>query len=239
MGSIPTPATFAKMEIRMSQESEPQFIIQRLSNMHTSDVSRVLQAVMSLEKETWPEEIQAPLEKFKSRAEVFPEGFLLISLPKKGLVGVSTSEIIKYDPQDSPISWEEITDNGLIKSTHNPDGNALYLVSVGASPKTSGMGVGTRLVKEQIELAKKLWLSYVVLGARIPAYAAYHKSHPDVLVDDYLKLKREDGQPLDPEIRFYTRCGLDVAKIVTNYMIEDPESENYGVVMVWKNPLVD
>jgi len=220
----------------MPQEIEPNLIVQRLSEVSQADVPSLLEEVVKVEKETWPEEMQAPLEKFQSRAKVFPEGFLLIALPNKGLVGVSTAEIIKYDSQNSPISWEEITDNGWIKSTHNLDGNALYLVSVGASPRTSGMGVGTRLIKEQIELTKKLELNYMVLGARVPGYAAYHKSHPNVLIDDYLKLIREDGQYLDSEIRFYTRCGLEVTKIVPNYMEDDPESENFGVVMVWVNP---
>lgn len=49
------------------------------------------------------------------------------------------------------------------------------------------------------------------------------------------EIPREDGQPLDPEIRFYTRCGLKPAKVVRNYMEDDPESENYGVVMIWEN----
>lgn len=209
--------------------------IQYLSEVPEEEVEQFLDEVVKVEEETWPEEIQAPREKFKSRAQFFPEGFLTISVPDLGMVGVSTSQIISFDPEDPPISWEETTDNGWIKNTHDRKGNALYLVSVGASPRAQGKGIGTKLVKEQIELTKKLGLDWLVLGARIPGYHKYHQDHPEVSIEDYLNIKREDDQSYDPEIRFYQRCGLEVLKVVPNYMDDDPESENYGAVMVWEN----
>lgn len=225
----------------MSEEKTITFQIQRLSEVLPADLPAILNEVVKVEKETWSAEIQAPREKFISRAEVFPEGFLTISTPDLGLVGVSTAEVINYDPTNPPVSWEEVTDNGWIKKTHTPAGDALYLVSVGASPRPRKMGVvgvGTRLVQEQIKLAQKLKLKYLVLGSRIPGFAEYHLKNPSVSVEDYLKLQKEDSseESLDPEIRFYKRCGLEVEKIVANYMEDDPESENFGAVMVWENP---
>lgn len=209
-----------------------QFRIQRFSAVSLLDRARILDQVISLEKEVWPEEIQAPREKFEARAEIFPEGFLMINDPSGEIVGVSTSEIIDYDPKSPPVSWENTTDNGWTRGTHNPKGNALYLVSVGAR---SGMGVGTRLVEEQITLAKKLNLSYLVLGSRIPGYHKYHIEHPRTTIKEYIDMKKDEKDPFDPEIRFYSRCGLKVVKVVPNYMEDDPESENYGTVMVWEN----
>lgn len=224
-----------RMEEAMSEKIPPRFQVRRLSEIPQNEQPKVLDEVVKVEEETWPEEIRAPKEKFESRAKIFPEGFLVISLPNLGMVGVSTAEIINYNSQNSPTSWEEITDHGWIKNTHRPEGNALYLVSVGASPKVAGLGVGTSLVKEQIELTKRLKLPFMILGSRLPSYADYHRKQPKVSVEDYLNLKRDDNLPVDPEIRFYTRCGLKPIKIVPNYMDDDPESENYGVVMIWKN----
>ena len=215
-------------------EKESNLQIVRLSEISKADISRILDEVVRVERETWPEEIQAPREKFESRAEIFPEGFLTINLSDLGMVGVSTAEIINFNPQNPPISWEETTDNGWIKNTHTKEGNTLYLVSVGASPRSVGRGIGTRLVQEQINLAKKLNLDYLVLGSRIPGYHRYHQEHPNTTISDYLSLKR-GKETYDPEIRFYSRCGLKIAKIVPNYMEDDPESENYGAVMIWEN----
>jgi len=191
-----------------------------------------LDEVMRVEKETWPEEIQASREKFESRMKIFPEGFFGVYEDGK-LVGVSTSEIVKYDPKKNNFTWEEITDNGWIKNTHDPSGNALYVVSVGVSQKRMGRGYGSLLVQKQKELVVKLDLDCLVLGARL---SGYHK-YKDLSPEEYLK-KRKEGTslPFDPEIRFYERNGLKVVKLMANYMENDPESLNYGVVMVWENP---
>ncbi len=223
------------IESSQEMDTRDQFITQRLSDVPTADLPAVLNEVVKVEQETWPEEIQAPLAKFQSRAQLFPEGFLTIALADLGIVGVSTSEIINFSA-DSNFTWEEITDHGWIKTTHNPEGNCLYLVSVGASPKAQGQGVGSKLLTEQIKLAGEKNLDWLVLGSRLPGFAEYHRVHPEVSGQEYLNLKREDGLPLDPEIRFYTRAGFHPLKLVPNYMEDDPESENFGVVMAWKNP---
>ncbi len=218
------------------KELPEQFQVMRLTDIPEGGRADFLNQVDQLEQQVWPEEIQAPLEKFQSRAEVFPEGFVAITSFDQGMVGSSTSERFNFDPSKPPSSWEEITDNGWIRRSHNPSGDALYVVSVGASPKTSGQGVGTQLVREQISLAERLGLKYVVLGSRLPGYSEYHNNH-GLSAEDYLRLTRtEDGLPVDKEIRFYQRAGLEINTLVPNYMEDDPESENYGVIMVWQNP---
>lgn len=189
-----------------------------------------LDAIVELENTIWPEGTRASKEKFESRLKIFPKGFFL-AYRNGGLIGVSTSETINYDSENLPISWEEITDNGYIRN-HNPKGNALYVVSVGAISRSGG---GSALIGSQKNLTKKLNLKFLVLGARIPGYDTYCRANGEIAIEDYVKLKREDGELLDPELRFYTRNDLKLRKIVPNYMEEDKESRNYGVIMVWEN----
>lgn len=191
-----------------------------------------LDAITKLEEEIWPEGTRASKEKFESRLKIFPEGFFLAYKEEK-LIGVSTSEKINYDPKNPPTSWESITDNGYIKNTHNPEGNSIYVVSIGAVSRSGG---GSALIKAQKDLTQKLNLKYLILGARIPGYDYYCKQNGDIKIEDYVKLKREDGELLDPELRFYTRNGLKLTKIISNYMEDDKESRNYGAIMVWENP---
>ena len=190
-----------------------------------------LNDVVRLENEIWPEGTRATKDKFESRLKIFPQGFFL-ALADKDIIGVSTSEIINYDLKNPPKSWEEVTDNGYIRN-HNPYGNAIYVVSIGAISRRGG---GSALVQAQKDLAQRLNLEFLVLGARIPGYDAYCKEHGDINIKDYIKLKREDGELIDPELRFYTRNGLKIFKIVPSYMEDDKESRNYGAIMVWKNP---
>jgi len=191
-----------------------------------------LDEVMRVEREAWPPEIQAPREKFESRLQVFPQGFYVAFMGDK-MVGVTTSEMINYNGKNHPGTWNGITDNGWIKKTHTPQGNALYVVSVGAS--VQGKGVGTELVKAQQELVKKLGLDCLVLGARCPDY--HQSAYDNIPADKYILMTREDGLPVDKEIRFYKRAGLSPVSAMPEYMGkgEDKESRDYGVIMVWKN----
>jgi len=189
-----------------------------------------LDRVVELENKIWPKGTRATKEKFESRLKIFQEGFFL-AFKDKRLIGVSTSEIIEYDPKNPPKSWEEITDDGYIRK-HNPRGNALYVVSIGAESRS---GAGSALLSAQKNLTKRLNLRFLVLGARIPGYDRYCREKKEIPIERYVRLKREDKQPLDPELRFYIRNSLRLQKIQKNYMQNDKESRNYGAIMVWQN----
>lgn len=192
-----------------------------------------LNDVVEVEKNSWPPELQAPREKFESRLNLFPEGFFVVKIDGK-IKGVSTSQVTTYD-SSSTRTWDEITDNGTIKQTHNPSGDSLYVVSVGVGAESQGKGIGGMLVKSQIDLVKKLGLKRLFLGARAPGYDAYCKKNGEISMEEYLELKNDKGEAVDPEVRFYERQGLQPAKIIPNFE-PDLQSRDYGVVMVWENP---
>ena len=113
-----------------------------------------LDDVITLENKVWPPGTRSPREKFESRLRIFPEGFFL-AYKEGSLIGVSTSQIIKYDGSTID-SWEKITDFGWIR-THNPMGNALYVVSLGAISRSGG---GSALINAQKKLATELGLDF-------------------------------------------------------------------------------
>lgn len=195
-----------------------------------------LDQVVVVEKAAWPPELQASREKFEKRFDIFPQGFFAYELDGK-LVGVTTSEITNYNGAIDK-TWDEITDNGMIEGTHNPNGEGLYVVSVGVSPDAQGGGVGGKLVQAQKELTERLGLKYLYLGARMPGYNVYCEQNGELPALEYLRLA--GGSPVqthDPEIRFYQRQGLEWTKLVPNFE-PDPESRDFGVVMMWQNPAV-
>ena len=65
-----------------------------------------LDEVVKLEEKIWPEGTRAPKDKFEVRLITFPEGFFIAYDDKKGTIGVSTSQIIQYDENEAPLSWE-------------------------------------------------------------------------------------------------------------------------------------
>lgn len=190
-----------------------------------------LAEITRLENEIWPEGTRATQDKFESRLKIFPEGFFL-AYKNEELIGVSTSEIISYDASNPPKSWEHITSNGYIRKMHNPNGNAIYVVSIGAKSRSGG---GSALIQAQKNLTEKLKLKFLVLGARIPGYNDYINQNKEIPIEEYVQLKREDNQLFDSELRFYTRNGLNLIKIMPNYMEDDKESRNFGAIMAWHN----
>ena len=72
-----------------------------------------------------------------------------------------------------------------------------------------------------------------MLGGRMPGYSHYSST---MTAEEYINAKREDGKPLDSQVRMYTSVpGLTVEGVLPNYF-DDPDSCNYGVLLVWKNP---
>lgn len=207
--------------------------IESVTNIPQEKLQEFLNEVMVVESSAWPKELQAERRKFESRFEIFPRGFLVAKINGK-VKGVSTSQITYYDPSKIQ-TWNQTTDSGMIKNTHNPKGDSLYVVSIAVSQDVQGKGIGASLMERQKELARELGLKNLVLGARIPSYDSYCKENGSISVEDYLKLKNDRGEPVDPEIRFYMRQGLKPVKIVPDFEPDDA-SRNYGVVMVWDNP---
>jgi hypothetical protein len=186
--------------------------------------------ILNLEESVWPEGLRASKEQFFSRIKTFPEGTLLAEeIGTKNIVGVVVTEIVTYDLKNPVSTWEEITDNGFIKGSHNLEGNTLYGVDLSVSRFANSasssllVAIGKMVIKRNLKQA--------ILGARIPRYHKYSKK---MSVERYVYGKK-GKRPFDPELAFYSRMGLQIAKILPNY-IDDIESNNYGVLLLWKNP---
>jgi len=186
--------------------------------------------ILILEENVWPEGLRANEKQFFSRIKIFPEGNLVAEeIGTKNIVGVVATEIVKYDLNNPVSTWKEITDNGFIKKTHKEGEDTLYGVDLSVSRFSNH--ASSALLVAIAKLVIKRNLKQAILGARIPRY---YKNSKDMEVNDYVYGKK-GKRPFDPELAFYNRMGLNIAGILPNY-INDPQSKNYGVLLVWKNP---
>ncbi len=193
--------------------------------------------ILEVEKETWGKRGAAAKEMFESRIETFPEGTLIAEIDGK-IVGVVATEIVNYNFKKNSYSWYEITDNGYIKNSHNSNGDTIYGVDLSVVPSYQGLKVGSKLLEVIGKLAIKYNIKQGMLGGRLPGYYKYANK---MSVEEYVNatVETEKGiKPLDPEINFYKKAGLKIIKIIPNYY-EDPESLNYGVLLLWENPFYD
>ena len=172
-----------------------------------ADVSD-LDAVMIVEGD-WPEEQRAPREKFISRLERFPEGFLVVEADG-GIVAVSTSTLTKYDPAnlDHFQSWEACTNNGYLHPLGDRSGyNAYYIVSQGIRKPYRGNGIRQGLIRAHLARVAKMGLEYTVTGAMMPGYDRYCRENGEIPAREYAFL-RQGGELIDPTLRTLARLGL-------------------------------
>lgn len=193
-----------------------------------SDIPKILQ----IEIAAWGDELAATEEMYKSRIITFPQG-VLVSEDGGKITGVVVTQLVDYDINSFNLSWYEATDNGYIIKTHKPNGQTVYGVNLSVSPDAR-RGTGTALLESIGKLAIILNLKQGMLGGRIPDYYKYK----NIPVEEYIKkilVVNNQRRLLDKELNFYKNAGLRIIRALPNYM-KDPESLNYGVLLVWENP---
>ncbi len=205
-----------------------------------------IDAILLVEKKAWPENLRASREMYESRLGTFPQGTLVAGMQGK-IEGVIVVQIVNFRSVSDVCSWNKATDYGYIRKSHDPQGNTLYGVNLSVSPQTQSR-VAVALLEAVDKLAIKLDFKQIVLGGRIPRFARYLKHYcqkngisvisdeeRDKIADHYIRATTRKGHPLDPEINFYQKVGTKIIKLLLNYF-KDPESLNYGVLLIWLNP---
>lgn len=210
-----------------------------LKGMEMKNKIRVRQATLAdvpqllrIDKEIWLE-FNANAEMFQSRIITFPEGQFVAVLADGQVVGSVFTQLIDYkDWENKNFTWDEVTDNGTLRRTHNPKGDSVYGVGLAVVKKFQGVGVSERLLIAVAGLTIRENYRRVILGARIPGYCR----HSDIPAEDYIvKTRGKIGRLLDPELAFYQKYGGKPVKPLPNY-IPDSESLGFGVLVNFKNP---
>lgn len=146
-------------------------------------------------------------------------------------VQLADEDVLKYG------TWNEATDSGHIKRTHNPAGNWLHGVGLALTPKGSKNGLVIELIRylgEYVVENNKLGAMFVT---RMPGYYRYKGiMNPG----DYV-LCRRNGKLIDPELRVLEKCGFAPAQppvIVEGYVENggDPKSCNCSVLVKRLSP---
>src|SRR5687768_2879156 len=135
--------------------------------MRGSDVH----TIQSLEAAAFP---GIPADKYwkddmlEAHVRVFPEGQFVAEIDG-WLIGSATSLRVPLSRALAPHKWAEITGGGYL-TTHDPEGDAIYLTEIMVHPDARRSGVAKRLYRMRKELARKLNARALVSGGRIPGY---------------------------------------------------------------------
>jgi hypothetical protein len=185
-----------------------------------------------LEKDVWGAGA-ANREQLASRISIFPQGNIIAVLGDT-IVAYVAFEYVDDIINHPNFTWAEITGNGMIASSHRPEGEYLYGINLSVHHSMRGRHLS-------LDLFLHVWANIILnnkrgtfLGSRIPYFRSYKKRNPEASAEEYVKLKR-NGHAYDPELRLYEKDGLKPVKILPGYF-PDPPSLDYGVLVYRNNP---
>ncbi|WCN37996.1 GNAT family N-acetyltransferase [Aneurinibacillus uraniidurans] len=193
---------------------------------------RDFDALLDIQREAFPppfpEELWWSPEQVAAHVETFPEGAMLVEA-NRFPVGSATSLIIRYD--GSPHTWSQISDNGMIKNTHNAMGDSLYGIDLCVRPSFRRQGIAQALYTARKNLVIEKGLTRFLAGCRIPGY---YQHAPQMTPEEYV-IQVTNGQIHDMVLSFMIKQGLTPLQILPEY-VEDGESLDYAVLVEWRNP---
>ncbi|MCB9683064.1 MAG: GNAT family N-acetyltransferase [Alphaproteobacteria bacterium] len=166
---------------------------------------------------------------FESQVSRFPEGQLCIERDGE-LLASSASLIVDFAEYKGWHDWKEVADDGWIRN-HDPEGDTLYGIEIQVDPGHRGMKLARRMYDARKELCRKLNLERMIVGGRIPGYAAVGDTMTArAYVDEVLAHKR-----FDPVLTTQVANGFSVQGVVADYLPNDEDSAGHATILEWIN----
>jgi predicted amidohydrolase/ribosomal protein S18 acetylase RimI-like enzyme len=187
------------------------------------------EGVVALQQKCFPGMETWTRAQLQSQLGHFPEGQIGIEYQGK-LVASSSSLILDFELYKDWHNYDDITDNGFIRN-HKPDGKTLYGIEIMVDPKYRGLKLARRLYDARKKLAREKNLMRIVVGGRIPGYAAHADAmSPREYIDKVLSKTL-----FDPILTTQLANGFVLKRLIPGYLTTDRDSKGYAAFLEWAN----
>jgi predicted amidohydrolase/ribosomal protein S18 acetylase RimI-like enzyme len=185
--------------------------------------------VLALQRRCFPGMEPWTREHFDSQLRIFPEGQIGIEYQGR-IVASSSSLLLDFELYREWHNYEEVSDHGYIRN-HKADGKTLYGIEIMVDPDLQGFKLARRLYDARKKLARERNLMRIVVGGRLPGYAAHAATlTPRQYVDRVIARKLHD-----PVLTTQLANGFVVKRILRNYLTGDAASDGYAAFVEWTN----
>lgn len=185
--------------------------------------------VVELQRVCFPGQTPWTEKEFHSQVDIFSDGQIGVEYDGE-LVGVSSSLILDFDLYGEEHTFMEISGRGMI-TNHDPEGDTLYGIDIMVDPKMRGRKLARRMYNARKELVRRLNLRRIVVGGRIPGYAAMADQ---MTAREYVE-KVVNRELFDSVLTAQLSNGFVVKRVISGYLDEDRESVGYAVLLEWSN----
>ena len=192
-------------------------------------------AIEQISASIYPNDEPWTRDYLESHLERYPEGqFVAVEEDTGRVVGMAASLILRWDDYDQLDSYNDFTDRGYFRN-HDPEGRTLYGAEVMVDPAFRRRGIGSLLYDARENLVRRSGLWRIRAGARLPGF---HVHSQEITIEAYVR-QVIAGDLSDPTLSFQLHRGFHVLAIVPDYLLRDPRSRGYAVLIEWVNPEVE
>lgn len=187
------------------------------------------EAVVRLQLRCFPGMPAWTREQFDSQLEHFAEGQLCVEYDGE-IVASSSSLIVDFDLHSEWHDWKSISDGGFIRN-HDPEGDTLYGIEIMVDPEFRGMKLARRLYDARKQICRDRNLKGIVIGGRLPGYAA----HADEMSAHEYVAAVEEKRLVDPVLTTQLANDFEVRQLIPDYLPSDEDSSGWATHMEWTN----
>ncbi|MBW4635672.1 MAG: GNAT family N-acetyltransferase [Iphinoe sp. HA4291-MV1] len=211
------PRTFPFTRITLNWFEKRSYII-RHPNLED------LLALNNLEAECWSENLRASPQEIRRRIEEFSDAHCVLEIGGR-IVGVVYSQKISSADLLKNTTWTNLP------SLYTKQGIIVQLLGINILPEMQHQRLGDQLLEFMLQWCSlKGGIDSVVGVTRCKNYV----NHSDKSFEEYIQKRNEQGQLLDPILRFHESHGATIKDVLTDYRPEDTDNQGKGVLIEYK-----
>lgn len=191
-----------------------------------------------VETPSWAPWLRFTVEEMEAFASEFPTGQLVRCDEIGRPVAALTTVRVAWSGDPSELgTWDGLagrSDQSL--TPHDPDGNALAMLSIAVHPERRGHGLAEALVREAIDLAGSLGLDAMIGPFRPSGFGASKATTGDVDFVAYCQSRDRRGRPIDAWLRVMERHRMVPLKIVDGAMVVETNLVEFEILRTTYRP---
>ncbi len=262
--SATTTSVVKDKSLKIECPALPQF---GLRNARARDIAEMVEVDLRAFGGVYKGEGYAGIEELRaSKLEMFTRRFKMLGgkwMPvvtrldetgKEKIFGFMVACPTSKRPDDF-VSWEKMTDDGMLTSLYDPKGKNMYIVTLSMDPSVRGEHGQDQLYARQVANLVERGVEVAFFESRLPGLRSWVKKKCPIdglefanltdankmtYAERYAFLTREvKGRkvPVDSLLRLYTSdFGCKVQRVVPEAYKDEP-SMNFGVLYTFENPL--
>ena len=187
------------------------------------------EAIVQLQRRCFPAMSTWTKAQFQSQLETFPEGQFCVEIDAR-IAASAASLIVDYGDYSRWGDWYQISGSGFIRN-HDPEGDTLYGIEIMVDPEFRGLRLARRLYEERKRLCREKNLARMVIGGRVPGYAAFKEQ---LSPQEYVRAVI-DKKLIDPVLTTQLSNGFVLKEIIPDYLPSDEDSAGFATCLEWPN----